>query len=348
MNPGVNDDTDFAGFEVEAATDLAATRNIWWFKAKPRLKLAGQAIGSEVIADDQRSRYRQGDEKVIACLASPKVTNSLQIGPIRLNGNLRLLDMDVGLAMRNRRDPSRTSVRAAAISATEILVQRAAFDLDIAPEEFDALAPNIMTSPGRPSLPYIQISDALPNGSGFCRHLLGDSRIPVSDLLASVLDDAAQWPRNTVSDEHHMNVCGSSCYKCLQRYNNRNFHGLLDWRLGLSYLRAFVDPNYECGFDGKYEDFEISDWSSNAHRLAKETRTFIPGNRISCVDGRADIPTFSLDDRHSRWGAVVHPLWDQKRLFAKLGLDNTFVAVDSFELSRRPLHVLQRARHAAR
>lgn len=348
VNPGVNDDTDFAGFEVEAATDLAASRNIWWFKAKPRLKLTGQAISSEVIAEDQGSRYRQGDEKVIACLASPKVTNSLQIGPIRLNGNLRLLDMDVGLAMRNRRDPSRTSVRAAAISATEILVQRAAFDLDIAPEEFDALAPNIMTSPGRPSLPYLQISDALPNGSGFCRHLLGDSTIPVSDLLASVLDDAAQWPRNTVSDEHHMRVCGSSCYKCLQRYNNRNFHGLLDWRLGLSYLRAFVDPTYECGFDGKYEDFEISDWSSNAHRLAKETRTFIPGNRISCVDGRPDIPTFSLDDRHSRWGAVVHPLWDQKRLFAKLGLDSTFVAVDSFELSRRPLHVLQRARHAAR
>jgi hypothetical protein len=140
VNPGVSDDTDFAGFEVEVATDLDA-RNIWWFKAKPRVKLLGQAISSEVIAEDQGSRYRQNEEKIIACLASPKVTNSLQIGPIRLNSNLRLLDMDVGLAMKNRRDPSRTSVRAAAISATEILVQRAALDLDIAPEEFDALHP---------------------------------------------------------------------------------------------------------------------------------------------------------------------------------------------------------------
>ncbi|MER9558669.1 hypothetical protein, partial [Mesorhizobium sp. M0323] len=26
VNPGVNDDTDFAGFQVEAATDLAASR----------------------------------------------------------------------------------------------------------------------------------------------------------------------------------------------------------------------------------------------------------------------------------------------------------------------------------
>jgi hypothetical protein len=203
-----------------------------------------------------------------------------------------------------------------------------------------------MTSPGRSPLPYIQISDSLPNGSGFCRHLLGDSTIPVSDLIAGILDDAEQWPRNTVSDDHHMHVCGSSCYKCLQRYNNRNFHGLLDWRLGLSYLRAFMNPAYECGFDGKYDEFEIEDWSENAHSLARDTSTFIPGNRISCIDRREDIPMFSLDGNQSRWGVVVHPLWDQRKLFSMLRLDDRYVAVDSFELARRPLHVLQRARQS--
>lgn len=346
VNPGVSEDTDFAGFQVEEATDLFA-KSVKWFRAKPRLKIAGQAVSSDVIADDQIGRYRQGDVTVTACLASPKVTNSLQIGPNLLNENLRLLDMDVGLAMRNRRDPARTSVRAAAISGTEILVQRAAFELDIAPEEFDALAPNIMKSSGKEARPYIQISDALPNGSGFCRHLLGDSKIPVSELLTSILNDAAQWPRKAVSKPGHMKVCGSACYKCLQRYNNRNFHGLLDWRLGLSYLRAFVNPAYECGFDGRYEEFEISDWSVNAHRLAKDTSTFIPGNMVSSVKGRADIPTFSLDEKQRRWGVVVHPLWNQKRLFKMLNLDSSYVPVDSFELARRPLHVLQRARQAA-
>ncbi|TPI70021.1 DEAD/DEAH box helicase [Mesorhizobium sp. B3-1-3] len=347
VNLGFRDETeDFTGFQVEDATDVHAKR-IGWFKSRPVVKLAEQAISSEVIAEDAGYRYRtMAGEIVSACLASPKITNSLQIGPVRINKNLRLLDMDVGLSMNSKRNPSRTSVRAAAISATEILVQRAAFDLDIAPEEFDTLAPNIMRSADGNPLPYIQIADALPNGSGFCRHLLGDSTIPVSDLLRSILNDAAKWPRMEVSDEHHMKRCGTSCYKCLQRYNNRNFHGLLDWRLGLSYLRSFVDPAYECGFDGRYDEFETSDWSKNAHRLAQETATFIPGNTVSCVKGREDIPMFSLDNRNSRWGVIVHPLWDRRALFKTLNLGQSHVAVDSFELLRRPLHVLERARAA--
>lgn len=345
VNPGFRDDTDFTGFEVQEALDNDAQR-IWWWKDKPLMKLAGQAISTDALADDQNGRYRAVDEPISAWLASTKITNSLQIGPMKLNPNLRLLDMDIGLSM-GRRDPSRTSVRAAAISATEILVQRAALDLDIAPEEFDALAPNIMVSPSGERLPYLQISDALPNGSGFCRHLLGDSTIPVSALIGSILDEEGAWPRTDVADAEHMKRCGASCYRCLQRYNNRNFHGLLDWRLGLSYLRAMVDPCYECGADGDYGHFELSDWTKTAKELAAQTNTFIPGNTVSSVKGRADIPVFSLDERNSRWGVVVHPLWNRERLFDALGLDRSHVPVDSFELSRRPLHVLQRARAGA-
>ncbi len=346
VNPGFRDDTDFTGFEVAETIDNDVQK-IWWWKDKPTLKLAGQALSTEALADDPRSRYRAVDDPISAWLASTKVTNSLQIGPRRLNPNLRLLDMDIGLSM-GRRDPARTSVRAAAISATEILVQRAALDLDIAPEEFDALSPNIMVSPSGDRLPYLQISDALPNGSGFCRHLLGDSTIPVSALIRSILDEDGAWPRTDVSDPDHMKRCGASCYRCLQRYNNRNFHGLLDWRLGLSYLRAIVDPCYECGIDGHYGHFELNDWSQSAKDLALQTKTFIPGNTVSSLKGRPDIPIFSLDDRNSRWGVVVHPLWSRERLFQTVGLDpRSHVAVDSFELSRRPLHVLQRARGMA-
>ncbi|WGI73305.1 DEAD/DEAH box helicase [Sinorhizobium meliloti] len=347
VNPGFRDDINFTGFEVQEAIDNEAQR-IWWWRDKPVLKLAGQAIATDVLGADQGSRYRAVEEpSVSAWLASTKVTNSLQIGPVKLNPNLRLLDMDIGLSMR-RREPSRTSVRAAAISATEILVQRAALDLDIAPEEFDALAPNLMVSSTGERLPYLQISDALPNGSGFCRHLLGDSTIPVSALIHSILDEEGAWPRTDVADADHMKRCGSSCYRCLQRYNNRSFHGLLDWRLGLSYLRAMVDPCYECGIDGNYGHFELGDWSATAMDLALQTKTFIPGNTVSSVKGRPDMPIFSLDEHNSRWGVVTHPLWDAGKLFNRLDLRSNYVPVDSFELSRRPLHVLQRARAAAR
>ncbi|HWW49536.1 MAG TPA: DEAD/DEAH box helicase [Xanthobacteraceae bacterium] len=207
VNPGFRDEDDFTGFQVQEATDHDAQRIWWWKNTKPLVKLEKQAISSQVLAEDQDGRFKADDDVVSAWLASTKITNSLQISPIRLNPNLRLLDMDIGLSM-GRRDPSRTSVRAAAISATEILVQRAALDLDIAPEEFDALAPNIMASSSGERLPYLQISDALPNGSGFCRHLLGDSTIPVSGLIRSILDKAEEWPRNEVSDASHSG-CGS-------------------------------------------------------------------------------------------------------------------------------------------
>lgn len=347
VNPGFREESGFTGFQIQKATDSGAKRIGWWTKSKPLLKLAGQAISEEALAEDQDSRFKTEDEEpVSAWLASTKITNSLQISPIRINPNLRLLDMDVGLS--ERREPTRTSVRAAAISATELLVQRAALDLDIAPEEFDALAPNIMVLPSGERLPYLQISDALPNGSGFCRHLLGDSTIPVSGLIRSILDDPSAWPRTAVGSTEHMGKCGSSCYKCVQRYNNRNLHGLLDWRLGLSYLRAISDPTYECAFDGNTGYFELCDWGITSYDLAQQTRTFIPGNVVSNIDGRPDLATFSLDDRQTKWGVVVHPLWDTKQLFAKLGIDRSHVPVDSFELSRRPLIALQRARSSVR
>ncbi|MBO9127949.1 MULTISPECIES: DEAD/DEAH box helicase [unclassified Rhizobium] len=343
VNPGFREESDFSGFTVEPAVDMTAQKIDWFKTFKPMVKLAGQAIASDVLEEDDAARYRVNGDEVSAWLASPKVTNSLQIGPVRVNSNLRLLDMDVGLFTRNPRAPWRTSVRAAAVSATEILVQRAAFDLDIAPEEFDALSPNIMNYEGRP-LPYLQISDALPNGSGFCRHLLGERQIPVAELLRSIVEDPNRWPRNTVAEGDHRVTCGSSCYRCLQRYNNRNFHGLLDWRLGLSYLRALMDPAYECGFDRNYTYFELEDWSANAWILANETQTFIPGNAVASATGRPDIPVFSLDAKQSRWGVVVHPLWNREALFQSLKLDHRFTAVDSFELARRPLHVIERLR----
>ncbi|RVQ53561.1 DEAD/DEAH box helicase [Sinorhizobium meliloti] len=347
VNPGQRDETEFTGFQLQEAIDQDAKRISWWTNTKPVVKLSEQAISAEIIAEDKGVRYRAAENVISAWLASTKITNSLQISPVRLNPNLRLLDMDIGLSM-GRREPSRTSVRAAAISATEILVQRAALDLDIAPEEFDALAPNIMVTASGERLPYLQISDALPNGSGFCRHLLGDSTIPVSGLIRSILDEAEEWPRRAVAVESHRASCGSSCYRCLQRYNNRNFHGLLDWRLGLAYLRSIADPSYDAGFDGDYTCFEVSDWTASAIDLAEQTKIFIPGNTVGRAKDRSDIPTFSLDDNNSRWGVVVHPLWDARKLFDRLGLDRTHVPIDSFELARRPLHVLQRARAAVR
>ncbi len=358
VNPGFRDDNGFSGFEIQETTDTFA-KKLFWMKLKPTLKLTNQAISTEIITEDTTGRWRGDQPSVKAWLASSKITNSLQIGPVATNSRLRLAEMDVGLPLdrsdpekttvRVWRDPDKTSVRAAAISATEILIQRAALELDIAPEEFDSLAPNVVTAPDGTTAPYLQIADGLPNGSGFCRYLLSSSKIPVFKLIKSILDDTDKWPRSSISDVEHTSRCGSACYRCLQRYNNRNFHGLLDWRLGLSYLRSIMDPAHECGLDGQWSShFELRDWPTSAHFLVAQTSTFIPGNRVSSLRSRPDIPVFSLDDKGHRWGAVVHPLWNRAELKAALGVDERYVPIDSFELARRPLQVIQRVREVFR
>jgi hypothetical protein len=116
---------------------------------------------------------------------------------------------------------------------------------------------------------FAQIADALINGSGFCRRLgeiekaSGSPR--VIEIIDSILCDTQTWPLQDFlgidPDGDHARQCQTSCYRCIQRYGNRRYHGLLDWRLGLSYLRAMASPTYSCCLDdGDLVLPEISGW----------------------------------------------------------------------------------------
>jgi hypothetical protein len=112
-------------------------------------------------------------------LLSRKATDALYIAMETVPG---------GLAFdRLGRQSWQTSVRAAAVSATQLLVQRAALELDIAPEEFEALEPRM-----RAGNPVLQITDLLVNGAGFCRRLAepetGGQRLIVR-LMRSLVED---------------------------------------------------------------------------------------------------------------------------------------------------------------
>lgn len=166
--------------------------------------------------------------------------------------------------------------------------------------------------------------------------------MPVSDLIDSMLDDPEAWPRTALTKDDHLGRCGTSCYRCLQRYNNRNYHGLLDWRLGLAYLRAMRDPNYVCGLDGNFSGhFELEDWRSLAETFTEESRTYIPGNEVKMVSP-LKLPAFSLEPTRKKWALVVHPLWSREGLLDYLKLGPEFIPMDTFELARRPLQVIQR------
>ncbi|WP_390348810.1 hypothetical protein ACFJIS_14625 [Variovorax boronicumulans] len=90
----------------------------------------------------------QGDAETVR-LMSRKTTDALFLTPTSVSARL-----DVG---RIGRDVADTGVRAALVSATQLLVQRAALALDIDPAEFDPLEPRL-----RNGKPVLQISDFLP------------------------------------------------------------------------------------------------------------------------------------------------------------------------------------------
>ena len=247
-------------------------------------------------------------------LAAPKTTDSLYLAPTQLNPKLAMDFLPIRKEMADDAEHVRSrwqGVRAAALSATFMTVGRAALELDIAPEELAVLEPRLF---GRPHpLPLLQITDELVNGAGFCRILSdpvpGETAPRIMSYIRSMLQDEAAYPRAQFEDLDHRD-CGTACYRCLLRYGNQHYHGLLDWRLGLTYLRALVDPTFTCGLDGNFVVPGLDRHLEDAERLAREMKDGFEGEAKVFADGL--VPAFKLKRGRGLWTPwvlVAHPLW---------------------------------------
>lgn len=140
--------------------------------------------------------------------------------------------------------------------------------------------------------------------------------------------------------------CDQACYECLQRYGNRSYHGLLDWRLGLSFARAMIDPSYSAGADGDFTTPELIDWRAMAEdALARVARgasdlDVIPGGPLPAVRFRRPAGEAVIAIHHPLWRieGVTSPLIDQMRSAHPVPVR----LIDSFELARRPFHAISR------
>jgi hypothetical protein len=228
-------------------------------------------------------------------------------------------------------------------------VQRAALELDVSADEFEALEPRV-----RSGKPMLQIADALINGSGLCRRLgetvPGGSRPKILDILHGVLENHDQWPLvdflKVSAEGEHAAQCHASCYRCIQRYGNRRYHGLLDWRLGLAYLRSMTTPHYACGLEAKDACYpEISGWHTRAEWLAENIAQMRPGVLTPDRLPHSGLP-FLVEKKggHETRYVIVHPLWslDSSALSSVLGGDWSpeLRFVDTFNLERRPLKTM--------
>jgi hypothetical protein len=280
-------------------------------------------------------------------LTSPKTTDSLFLAPTVIPKGLQ------PYRVFGHNGENTAGVRAAAISATFLLINRASLELDIDPEEFDIIEPRLVRPGGREEVPLLQFTDHLINGAGFCELLATKSPASqkplIADLIRSIRSDRNEYPLKVFLAADHASRCDQACYLCLHRYGNQPYHGLLDWRLGLAYLSILDDPNYRCGLDGKFDkdDPAIGDWLGWAEKYASQMLRYYGPEKgeIRRVDG--GLVAFRLDKSVSAWALVVHPLWDIELMQEGDVLSEAYDEVDtwganptlvtSFDLSRRQI-----------
>lgn len=265
---------------------------------------------------------KQGESEALAIVA-PKTTGVLRIKPASVPDGLCLDPVSRGSA-----------VKAAFYSAAFILRAVAAQELDIDPEELDVsgLRQVELEDTGE-KVGEIVISDRLANGSGFAYWLANHWQ----DILIEKILHSQNTFASAIMSLDHRHKCDSSCYDCLQQYRNMNYHGLLDWRLGLSLLRGLASSHFHCGLNGDFSTSDLEDWLQTATKLCD---TFCVSFSSCSPQQFGVLPGFVVGDRRV---IIVHPLWNQSNCLGLLADATATVEastqiryLDSFNLLRRP------------
>lgn len=202
-------------------------------------------------------KVEESNNTLNIALGSKKVTEMIKL-ELRSYPNVLNLSVDSG---------NRAAIRAAFYSAAFLLQRALADKLDVQPEEIE-ICEKIDNSHEYPS---IYLSDALPNGAGIVSYLYQDGKL--EELINCIINfdsfDLSKTSKEnsfmqSIINHKHRHNCLTACQKCLLTYNNRGFHHVLDWRLGVGILRLMLDPTYDFGFtpSDRKRYGELEDWGT--------------------------------------------------------------------------------------
>ena len=203
-----------------------------------------------------------------------------------------------------------SAIRAAFFSAAFLLQRTLADKLDVSPDEIE------ISDKIENGKPVIYLSDAAPNGAGIVSYLYQDNHL--EEMLHEITDFKTAFMQSLISDKHRKS-CKTSCQDCLLTYNNRGYHHVLDWRLGVSILRLMINPNFDFGFNPATRSNypELSDYDELVVECAEKLRqTWSKGSYWNTVtnniSGCRDVKNL----------IIYHPLWSKIRLIAMGKSDN--------------------------
>jgi Lhr-like helicase len=278
-------------------------------------------------------------------LASYKNTEIFRIAPTTVP-----LELDLNMFFSETDLPhvkaQSNGVRSGYYSAAFILQRILADRLDVDPTEIEIadISMKLLEDGTNRRIAEIILTDELPNGSGFVRHLYNN--------FQSVLIEAMS-PSNTnsylgkIHSQIHQKKCDDACYDCLKVYRNMNYHSLLDWRLGISMLRVMNDSNFVCGTDSNFNFVELNDWLAFATELRNSFALSFGFSNIAEING---LPIIKFGRNQKHIIMIVHPFWDLRNIREanwlaeiKAEIDEyvtqtggSISIVDTFNLHRRP------------
>lgn len=283
------------------------------------------------------NRFRNYSENQLnnIIFTSRKITDVIKIAPAHIPNCLEINPFGGELFKR-------TSCKAAFYSAAFYIQRVLADDLDIDPREVEiaAITEYILQGEfGERATAEIVLSDELPNGSGFTRHL--------HQNLIKFIEKCIKPEKNTFSYGIHKQVNSKdyiqASYNGLMTYNNMNYHGLLDWRLAVGLLRLMYDKNYKSGLgenELNNENYvELKDWTEDAMKLVKLFCSAFP--RTSNPRVINNIPVFSISKYQI---IVIHPFWNIEyiedntnlcKTMEEIGDTNLCLFIDTFNLRKR-------------
>ena len=261
-------DKEIEGCECAVRYNLGGT----WFNSSAQQWIASpvyngtaqpQLLQGEIVLDPDDNKdvktiikpIGQGSLEKIH-LAAQKITNVITLSPKNKVSGLILEPFHCN--ERGRLDFRTQGVRAAYYSLSFLIQRAIASKLDVDPTEIDVV--EVLSKPG--SLGGVCLADEKINGSGF----VSDFYNNFDEYTNRILFGGDVYFQQMLSDEH-IEVCDSSCYKCLKTYRNMPYHGLLDWRLGIALFRIMVNSAYKAGADGNFNYPELKGWKQFAKTL---------------------------------------------------------------------------------
>jgi hypothetical protein len=282
----------------------------------------------DLLDDDERRkelRLPQADQ------FRASAARTLALGAITRTDTLYLGFQDLPPEVDLEPHPWRADRRGAWSSFAFLLGQAGAMLLDVDTSEF--LVGVHVDRPVHATKLRGQVffADSLENGAGYSTHL-GER-----DNLMELLRLAERLVDRYSSDPKHHD-CDSSCYSCLQEHRNQRYHSILDWRLAGDMLRLATGGSVD--LDHARSDARMlgsaftADFNGELRHLSADVPCLL-------VDGSALLIVHPLEGDPRESPALIEAQAEAEDL---VGDPHLVGATTTFDLRRRPAHVLRRLR----